>query len=247
MHATRRFAILASIVAAACGGGVTEPRSGGDSQLHLRDLAPTGTLTGSLSTTFTGAGSYVPSAPFRKKLDAKGSSPSVKWLTFATNDNFTPKDVFGGSFMSRPLRAQRIDGGVWQLLVAGDRAQVGDQVDIQAALFVARDAGNGRFERRATIADLRTVAGYNFCYGNTSSRILAINGTAVDVSSGDVLVLELWALLADRNFAHGASSVLRLNYDGAVDGATVAAGGCGTGSLNNDSRLEPPHPLDFRD
>ncbi len=39
---------------------------------------------------------------------------------------------------------------------------------------------------------------------------------------------------------------MRLTYDGAIDGATTASGGCGTGSLNNDSRLDPPRPIAFQ-
>lgn len=239
-------ALVLLLVALGCPGDATEPDPNGDTALHLRDLAPPGQLTGALSTTFTTGPNYIPASPFRRKLDAKGASPSVKWLTFSTDDDQTPKSVFGGTFMSRPLRAQRIDAGLWQLRVAGDRMQVGDEVDVQAALFLARDAGNGRYELRTTIADLKTPSGYNFCYGNTSSRIVALPGATVNAERGDVLVLELWAVLADRHFAHGPTAVLRLTYDGAIDGATESAGACGTGSLNNDSRLDPPHPLSFQ-
>jgi hypothetical protein len=237
---------LLLLVAIACHDGVTEPDPDTDTQLHLRDLPSSGTLVGSLSTAFTTGPSYVPPAPFRKALGAKGASPSVKWLAFSTDDDLTPKSLFGGSFTSRALGAQRIDAGLWQLRVSGDRMQVGDEVDIQGALFLARDAGNGRFERRATIADFKSPSGYNFCYGNTSSRIVVMPGAAVDAERGDVLVLELWAVLTDRHFAHGPTAVLRLTYDGAIDGATQADGGCGTGSLNNDSRLDPPRPLAFQ-
>jgi hypothetical protein len=237
--------LLAAAIAANCGGRATEPDPDVDARLHLRDIEPLGTLDGSLGTTITSGARYLPPAPFRKRLDVKAGRGFVKWLTFDTDDDLTPKDVFGGSFMSKPLQEQRIEAGFWHLRVSGDRVQVGDEVDLHASLFTAFDAGGGRYERRETIAEFRAPTGYNFCYGNTSSRILAIPGAAVDVRSRDVLVLELWAVLANRSFGHGAGSILRLYYDGATNGATESSGGCGTGSLNNDSRLDPPRPVRF--